>query len=87
MDFMQQELERLAANHPPRAPSRYPAGLTEREVEVLRLVAQGLTNAQVAEKLVVSVTTVNAHLRSIFSKLSVPSRSAATRFAIEHQLV
>jgi DNA-binding CsgD family transcriptional regulator len=64
----------------------YPAGLTAREVEVLRLVAQGLTNEQVAEKLVISPRTVDTHLTSIYGKLGVSSRSAATRFAIEHQL-
>ncbi len=65
----------------------YPAGLTAREVEVLRLVAQGLTDAQVAEQLVISPRTVNWHLTSIYSKLGVSSRSAATRYAIEHELL
>ncbi len=65
----------------------YPAGLTAREVEVLRLVAQGLTDAQVAEHLVISPRTVNWHLTSIYSKLGVSSRAAATRYAIEHRLV
>ncbi|HEX2035311.1 MAG TPA: LuxR C-terminal-related transcriptional regulator [Chloroflexota bacterium] len=64
-----------------------PGGLTAREVEVLRLVARGLTNAQVAAQLVVSPLTVNAHLRSIFSKLDVTSRAAATRYAVEHGLL
>jgi DNA-binding NarL/FixJ family response regulator len=65
----------------------YPAGLTTREVEVLRLVAQGLTNTQVAEQLVVSPRTVNFHLTSIYSKLQVSSRGAAIRYAIEHHLI
>ncbi|MEM8532991.1 MAG: tetratricopeptide repeat protein [Chloroflexota bacterium] len=64
-----------------------PAGLTSREVEVLRLVAQGMTNAQIADQLILSRLTVNAHLRSIYSKLDVNTRSAATRFAFEHELV
>src|SRR6266702_735004 len=64
----------------------YPAGLTAREVDVLRLVAQGLSDAQVAEKLVISPRTVNSHLTSIYNKLGVDSRAAATRFAVEHQL-
>jgi DNA-binding NarL/FixJ family response regulator len=55
-------------------------------VEVLRLVAQGLTDAQVAEKLVVSTRTVNSHMSSIYSKLGVSSRTAATRFALEQHL-
>jgi DNA-binding CsgD family transcriptional regulator len=64
-----------------------PTGLTARELEVLCLVAQGLTDAQVAEKLVISRRTVNWHLTSIYSKLGVSSRAAATRYAIEHQMV
>ena len=48
-------------------------GLTAREVVVLRLLAQGLTDAQIAETLVISTRTVNAHLRSIYSKLDVTS--------------
>ena len=78
------------SNAPSTLPAKtptYPAGLTTREVEVLRLVAQGLTDTQVAEQLVISVRTVNWHLTSIYSKLQVSSRSAATRYAIEHQLV
>jgi DNA-binding NarL/FixJ family response regulator len=64
-----------------------PAGLTTREGEVLRLVAQGLTDAQVAGQLVISPRTVNWHLTSIYSKLGVSSRSAATRYALEHHLI
>jgi ATP/maltotriose-dependent transcriptional regulator MalT len=72
---------------PPKQAQAYPAGLTAREMEVLRLVAQGLTDAQVAEQLVVSPRTVNFHLTSIYSKLGVSSRSGATRYAIEHGLI
>lgn len=64
----------------------YPAGLTEREVEVLRSVSFGLTSNQVAEKLFISPLTVNVHLRSIYSKLGVNSRTAAVRFAVENKL-
>lgn len=70
-----------------KPPVSYPAGLTAREVEVLRLVAQGLTDAQVAERLIISPRTVNTHLTSIYNKLGVDSRTAASRFAIEQQLV
>jgi predicted ATPase/DNA-binding CsgD family transcriptional regulator len=69
------------------APSAHPAGLTAREIAVLRLVAQGLTDAQVAEKLVLSPRTVSTHLTSIYGKLQVNSRSAATRFAVENGVV
>lgn len=62
-------------------------GLTAREVEVLRWVARGLTDAQVAAQLVISPRTVTSHLSSIYNKLGVSSRSAATRFAMNHQLV
>jgi DNA-binding CsgD family transcriptional regulator len=63
-----------------------PGGLTPREVEVLRLVAEGLTDAQIAERLVISPRTVNNHLTSIYSKLAVSSRAAATRYALERHL-
>ena len=65
---------------------RDPNGLTEREVTVLRVVAEGLTNAQVANRLHLSEHTVAAHLRSIFRKTDVASRSGATRYALEHGL-
>ncbi len=69
-----------------RAPTKL-TKLTAREMEVLHLVAQGLTDAQVAEQLVVSPRTVNWHLTSIYSKLQVSSRCAATRYAIEQHLI
>jgi predicted ATPase/DNA-binding CsgD family transcriptional regulator len=71
----------------PSAPGReHPAGLTPREVEVLGLVATGMTNAQVAGRLFLSPRTVDTHLTSIYHKLGVSSRAAATRFALEHGL-
>lgn len=70
----------------PSAPQTYPNELTPREVEVLRLVAQGLSDSGVAERLVISPRTVQGHVRSIFNKLHVNSRAAATRYAIEHKL-
>lgn len=63
-----------------------PAGLTAREVEVLRLVAAGLSNAQVADRLFLSPRTVNGHLTAIYTKLNVVSRGAAIRFALDHNL-
>jgi DNA-binding CsgD family transcriptional regulator len=68
-------------------PEAYPAGLSAREVEVLRLVATGLTNAAAAEKLFLSPRTVNWHLGSIYRKLGFHSRTEATRFAVEHDLI
>jgi ATP/maltotriose-dependent transcriptional regulator MalT len=71
---------------PAKSPPTYPDGLTGREVEVLRLLAQGLTDAQIAEHLVISPRTVNTHLTAIYGKIQVSSRSAATRYAIEQRL-
>lgn len=65
----------------------YPNELTRREVEVLRLVALGWGDAQVAEQLVISPRTVNGHLRSIYNKINVNSRGAATHYAMEHHLL
>jgi predicted ATPase/DNA-binding CsgD family transcriptional regulator len=86
------EMPLSAPTEPPSTPPgktspAYPAGLTAREVEVLRLVAQGLSDAHIAEQLVISPRTVNWHLTLIYSKLGVSSRAAATRYAIEHQVV
>jgi ATP/maltotriose-dependent transcriptional regulator MalT len=73
----------------PQAPkaSTFPNGLTAREMEVLQLLAQGLTSAQMAEQLILSRLTINTHVRSIYSKLGVTSRSSATRWALENKLV
>lgn len=81
---------RLAATQPMSAPSstHRPAGnLSPREVEVLRLVAAGLTNREVADRLCLSPRTVGQHLFSIYNKLGISSRAAATRFAVEQNLV
>jgi predicted ATPase/DNA-binding CsgD family transcriptional regulator len=76
-----------ASVSPKKSATPYPDGLTARELEVLRLIASGLSNAQVAERLVISPRTVDTHLTSIYSKIGVSSRSAATRYAMEHHLV
>lgn len=82
------ELERAAnLTSTASATPTYPNALTTREGEVLRFVAQGLTNAEIADALVISIRTVEAHLRTIYGKLEVTNRSAATRFALEHHLV
>ena len=65
----------------------HPSRLTPREVEVLGLVATGMTSAQVATELFVSIRTVDTHLTSIYHKLGVTSRAGATRFALEHGLI
>ena len=84
--------ERLGAaptphrSRPRSADRTSPAGLTAREVEVLRLVAAGRSNRQIAEELVISEHTVARHLQNMFTKLDVSSRAAATAFAFEHGL-
>jgi DNA-binding NarL/FixJ family response regulator len=67
------------------APSR-PSGLTEREAEVLGLLVQGLTNREMAERLVLSPKTVGRHVESIYAKIDVSTRVGATLFAVEHGL-
>jgi DNA-binding CsgD family transcriptional regulator len=63
------------------------AGLSHREVEVLRLVAQGLSDKEIAAKLVVSRHTVHRHVSSILAKLGLPSRAAAATYAAQHGLL
>ena len=71
----------------PTAPESHLGGLSVREVDVLRLVATGLTNAEVAERLFLSSRTVDWHMSSIYRKLEIHSRAEATRFAAEHGLL
>jgi DNA-binding NarL/FixJ family response regulator len=76
-------LERAASTDP----SGQEHGLTARELEVLRLIAAGKKNREIAEQLVVSEHTVARHVQNIFTKLGVSSRTAASAFAFEHDLV
>jgi DNA-binding NarL/FixJ family response regulator len=76
-----------APEQPPPSARGHPAKLTPREVEVLGLVAEGLTNPQVAQRLFLSPRTVQRHLNSVYRKLGVSSRAAATRLALEHGLL
>jgi DNA-binding NarL/FixJ family response regulator len=69
-----------------QGPHELPAGLTGREAEVLRLVASGRTNRDIAVELVISEHTVARHLQNIFAKVGVGTRAAATAFAFEHDL-
>jgi DNA-binding CsgD family transcriptional regulator len=71
----------------PEAAAKDDDGLTERELEVLRLVAAGQTNKAIAAELVLSVRTVDRHVSNIFAKLGVSSRAAAASYAHEHRLV
>jgi DNA-binding NarL/FixJ family response regulator len=81
------DLARLddAAAGPATPEARF--GLTAREIEVLRLIASGRTNAAIARELFLSVKTVDRHVSNIFTKLDVPSRAAATAFAFQHKMI
>ena len=82
--------EDTSAPVPPPTPAPtpgHPVGLTPREVEVLKLVATGMTNAEVAKELFLSPRTVQRHLNSVYHKIGVGSRTAATRFALENGLL
>jgi DNA-binding NarL/FixJ family response regulator len=71
----------------PRPVVTHPAGLTEREVEVLRLIARGRVNKQVAAALGISPKTVGRHVEHIYAKAGVTTRAGATLFAMEHGLL
>jgi HD-GYP domain-containing protein (c-di-GMP phosphodiesterase class II) len=76
-----------AAGH--RVPRRRegPAGLTEREVEVLKLLAHGLSNKEIAARLVISPKTVGSHIEHIYSKIDASTRATASLFAVQHGLL
>jgi ATP/maltotriose-dependent transcriptional regulator MalT len=85
--LLRAELRALGVRHVPRGPlaatRRNPAGLTERQLEVIRLLAQGLTNAEIAARLVLSVRTVDNHVRAVLDKLGSPTRRHAADRAAE----
>lgn len=76
-----------AAGHRARQRRTWPAGLTAREVEVLRLVAQGMSHQQIAERLVISRKTAGNHIDHIYTKIGVSNRAMAAVFAVRHGLV
>jgi two-component system response regulator DegU len=76
-------VRQISLQSPSGTPSQVEA-LTERELEVLRLTAQGLTNRQIGQELAISHRTVQGHLASIFQKLGVTSRTEAVTDALRH---
>jgi DNA-binding NarL/FixJ family response regulator len=74
------------ARRPQRAPSSLPDGLTVREAEILTLVAGGLTNQQIQDRLAISEATVKTHISSVFAKVGVRDRAQAVRYAYRHGL-
>jgi HD-GYP domain-containing protein (c-di-GMP phosphodiesterase class II)/DNA-binding CsgD family transcriptional regulator len=76
-----------AAGHPVKRRRDWPAGLTTREVEVLRLLVRGLSNKEIAEQLVISRKTAGSHVEHIYTKLGVSNRARASLFAMKHGLM
>jgi DNA-binding NarL/FixJ family response regulator len=76
-----------AGHRVPRTRAEQLAGLSEREIEVLRLLACGHSNRQMAQQLTISARTVDHHIRHIYAKIGVSTRAAATMFAMQHHLV
>jgi HD-GYP domain-containing protein (c-di-GMP phosphodiesterase class II) len=77
----------VVAGHQPKKRRGAPADLTEREVEVLRLIAKGHTSAQTAAELGIQTKTVSSHIEHIYAKIGASNRSVATLFAMQHGLV
>ena len=82
-----QQLRAAGSTTENRTEKESPTGLTLREVEVLRWVADGATNQMIARKLYISVKTVNTHVRSILRKTQSDNRAAAAAFAVRHELI
>ena len=76
-----------AGHRVPRQPRELPAGLTERELEVLLVLVRGGTNQDIADDLAISAKTVGNHIQRVYKKAGVRSRAAATLWAFEHDLV
>jgi DNA-binding CsgD family transcriptional regulator len=86
-DVVAAVLETAGQGRPRRRGDLRPAGLSEREVEVVRLVAAGCSNPEVAERLVISRRTAEHHVQHVYAKLGVSSRAAVALFAVQHELV
>ena len=80
-------LEAAGAARPRRRDNLRPGGLSEREVEVARLVAAGCSNPEIAERLVISRRTAEHHVQHIYAKVGVASRAGLALFAHEHHLI
>jgi len=76
-----------AAGHRVSRRREGPAGLTPREVEVLKLLAQGLSNKEIAQRMTISPKTAGSHVEHIYSKIDASSRAAASLFAVQHGLL
>lgn len=87
IDGVAAEAVLAAAGHRTRRRREWPAGLTSREVDILRLLARGMSNKQIADALVISPKTTSSHVEHIYSKLGVSNRALASLFAAKHGLI
>jgi DNA-binding CsgD family transcriptional regulator len=85
--FAQQQIEIAHRSPIPSGRHVRPGGLSRREVEVLRLVADGRTSREIAAQLFISARTAEHHVQHVYTKIGVANRAAATRWAVEHDVV
>ncbi len=87
--FARREIQRALVELRKHAASREsrPGGLSRREVDVLRLAAQGHTTREIAEQLFISAKTADRHIQNLYTKIGASNRAAATRWAVEHGIV
>ncbi len=85
--YARQQIDVARRAPSPRARQARPGGLSRREIEVLRLVADGRTAGEIATQLFISSRTAEHHIQNIYTKIGVSSRAAATRWAVKHQVV
>jgi DNA-binding CsgD family transcriptional regulator len=85
--YARQQIDAARRDPTPRARPERPAGLSRRELEVLRLVASGRTSHEIAAELFISTRTAEHHIANIYTKVGVSNRAAATRWAVTHRVV
>jgi DNA-binding CsgD family transcriptional regulator len=85
--YARQQIDVARRDPRPRPPEERPGGLSRREVEVLRLVADGKTATEIATDLFISKRTAEHHIAHIYTKVGVDNRAAATRWAVQHRVV
>jgi DNA-binding CsgD family transcriptional regulator len=85
--YARQQIDVARRDPAPRARVARPGGLSRREIEVLRLVADGRTAGEIATQLFISSRTAEHHIQNIYTKIGVSSRASATRWAVKHQVI
>jgi len=85
--YARQQIDAARRDPSPRPAPERPGGLSRREVEVLRLLADGRTAGEIATELFISTRTAEHHIGHIYTKIGVGNRAAATRWAVQHRVV